>query len=472
MYSEGESAMKKREMTRRELLRGSAMITVGVLAAACAPAAPAPPAQAPAPATQATETPQAAAATAEAVTVKLWCESTGADLDAFCMVGTNFEASKSDLGIKVDCTGFDDLSKVAAATAAGDPPDLVQSWERMNVPGMYQQGGVLPLDPYIDVDKFDTSIVLPGALEGCRTYDGTYFAFPFMCYAGSNFFWNTKLFQDKGLDPTKPPETLEDLMSVGEKFDVYDGDKLMKVGFHPRYAFGAETWCFAFGGKFYDPTKQQITPQDQGVEAGLNWLLSYATKYGADNLDRLAAAYGSFSSANNAFLAGEVAMTAFWDALPAYRDRYAPDVQMAFSSFPYPTSMTDQKGFGKLDFNPCFIPKGAKYADQAWKLLRFIEEDIPSNIEIAVTLANTPQNVNAITSPQNNASPLLKQVQEYASGPKMQIFPPSIPVAAQYATEWNRQVDLIFHGQISVDDGMKKVYDTVQPDLDKALKGG
>ncbi len=404
----------------------------------------------------------------EAITLRYWNESRGADLEMFCQAANSFmDASGGE--VVVECTGFDELAKVVAASAAGDPPELVQSWERTNVPGMFEQGGIIPLNDYMEKDQFDTSIIVPAALEGCRTYDQTYFALPNMCYSASDFFWNKAIFEEHGLDPEQPPTTVEELWDLQEEFDVYEDDKPVVLAFHPKASMHAETWALCFGGQFWDPETLQVTPQHPGNVAGMEWMMRYAEKYGAETLDRLSQSYGQYQSANNPFLSGVLVTTSFWDAMVAYRDRYAEGVEMGFSNFPHPEAMPEQEGFGRLNFNPTFIPQQAKNPEQAWALLKFIAEDIATNILVATTLANTPQNILAIESPENTAGPMLLEIQRYASSDGQKIFPPSMPVASMYATEWRRQTDLIYHGEISVEDGLQKIYDLIQPELDKAI---
>lgn len=400
--------------------------------------------------------------------LSFWNESSGLDLNDFCIAATNF--SKATRDVSVSCTGYSDISKVDAATAAGTPPDLVQSWDWPELPTLFSEGAIVPLNSYMKKDNFDTSLVLPGALPAGQYINGEYFALPFMAFSETDFFWNKKLFQKKGLDPNSPPTTLEELKTIGEKFDVYKNGKLVRVGFNPVYTIPPEAWCFAFGGSFYDDAKKEITPLNPGVVKGLEWLQSYADKYGGAELTRLSTGYGETQSAENPFLSGQVAMTGFWDALVAYRDRYAPSVDMGFSGFPYPVTMPDQAGWGELSFDMCFIPKGASNVDLAWKLLEFIETDVPTNITVAKLLANTPQNVKAINSSRNDATAMLKDVQKYVASPKQKSFPPPIPVATQYATAWTEQTELMFAGKVSIEKGLDRILNEIQPQLEKALK--
>jgi multiple sugar transport system substrate-binding protein len=487
--------------TRRSMLQGMLAVGIGLFVAACgqatSPATPAPsnaaPAQ-PTPASGATSTAASAAqptpaATSEptpaahaspvtanrTINVSWWMASRGDDLLAFETSPKAYMAKHPNVKIEFsgDIAGTG-LSKVEAAIAAGNPPELVQTWDYAGASGIYYKGGITVLDDYIKASKdFDITRLEPATTAACRSVpDGRQWALPDQLYVTSDLFFNTKMFQDKGLDPTKPPQTLEELQKVAALFDVRKGNQLQAVGFHPSAFSSPQVYAFAFGGEFYDADKQKITPDHPGVIAGLQWLVDYYKVYGVDNLRRLLGGYGQYQSAQNPFLAGQVALTTFWDAMVAYRNRYAPSVQYDQAWFPYAANHPEAKGFGTIGFNPTFIPKGAKERDAAWEVLKFNEMDVDTVLETSILLANTPHLLPAMESPgASKADPLLRKCWDYAAKGKMHFFPPPIPVNAQYAQEWKNQVDLMIGGKVTVKEGVQKIIDLVQPQLDKALRG-
>jgi multiple sugar transport system substrate-binding protein len=398
--------------------------------------------------------------------------STGDDLKAFGIAPQKYASLHPEVTVEIASIPQGGLTKVQAAIAAGDPPDMVQSWDRFNASGIYYQGGIQALDDYIKSDSdFDIKQLNPVSVAGCQTFDGKQFALPDQDYVVSNIFYNTAMFKEKGLDPAKPPETLDDLVRIGEMFDVKKGDQYERVGYHPLLFTDAQTYGFAFGGRFWDKEKGKITPDDPGAVAGLEWLLKRFQKYGVDTLRRIQAAYGQSQSAQNPFLAGQVAITAFWDAMSAYRNRYAPSVEYDQAWFPY--GKAEAKGFGNMGFNPTWIAKDSKVKDVAWQLLKFNSMDLDSIVQTSILLGNTPHNLKGLTSPAaEKADPILRKSWEYAKNGKMNYFPPNIPSAAEFSQEWGRQVELILAGKQTIKEGVQKVIDVVQPLVDKGLKGG
>jgi multiple sugar transport system substrate-binding protein len=245
------------------------------------------------------------------------------------------------------------------------------------------------------------------------------------------------------------------------------------VGFHPTAYLNNQAYAFAYGGKFFDATAGKVTPDDPGVVAGLEYLVKWYHDYGVDTLRRLMAGYGQYQSAQNAFLAEQVAMTGFWDALAAYHARYAPQVPMDHAWFPYAAEKPEAKGFGMVNFNPNFVCKDAKERDIAVDVNKFVAMDADSALQMAILLANTPQNLKALDLPAaSKADPLLRKAWNYAAKGQLQYFPPSMPGMAEYSQEWGRQLDLMLAEKVSVKDGVQAIKTTVQPVVDKTLKGG
>ncbi len=66
-------------------------------------------------------------------------------------------------------------------------------------------------------------------------YQGKLYGLPFL-QDDWGFFWNTDAFTAAGLDPTKPPKTLDELWDYAEKLTIYNADgSLTQVGFIPNY---------------------------------------------------------------------------------------------------------------------------------------------------------------------------------------------------------------------------------------------
>ena len=75
---------------------------------------------------------------------------------------------------------------------------------------------VEPLDPWIQAAGIDLDDFYPASLAQCETPDGMTLCLPWGCdvYA---LFWNKDLFKAAGLDPERPPQTMEELVEYADK---------------------------------------------------------------------------------------------------------------------------------------------------------------------------------------------------------------------------------------------------------------
>jgi multiple sugar transport system substrate-binding protein len=80
------------------------------------------------------------------------------------------------------------------------------------------------------------------------------------------------------------PQTIEQLDKIAEHFAT-PGSQTLKspVGYLPD---SRRLWAWApvFGGSFYDQPTQRATIDTNGNRAALNWMRTYQSRYGADNL--------------------------------------------------------------------------------------------------------------------------------------------------------------------------------------------
>jgi sn-glycerol 3-phosphate transport system substrate-binding protein len=106
------------------------------------------------------------------------------------------------------------LSKYKAGLSSGDLPDIVQLQET-DQQQMIDTGTVLPAGVCAKADKYSFSDFLPRVVS-YYTVQGTQYAMPFNT-SGPVLYYNKKAFTAAGLDPEKPPTTLDEVRSAAEK---------------------------------------------------------------------------------------------------------------------------------------------------------------------------------------------------------------------------------------------------------------
>jgi sn-glycerol 3-phosphate transport system substrate-binding protein len=127
-----------------------------------------------------------------------------------------FNASQSD--VKVNLVNQIDyastLTKYKAGLSSGDLPDVVQLQET-DQQQIIDTGTVLPAAVCAEADKYSFSDFLPRVIS-YFTVQGTQYAMPFNT-SGPVLYYNKKAFTAAGLDPEKPPATLDDVRAAAEK---------------------------------------------------------------------------------------------------------------------------------------------------------------------------------------------------------------------------------------------------------------
>jgi sn-glycerol 3-phosphate transport system substrate-binding protein len=135
---------------------------------------------------------------------------------------------------------------------SGQPsrPDLVQMPEYM-VQTMVDSQSVVPVDACLQSSGYDTSAFLPTVLDAWAT-QGVRWAMPFNI-SNPVLFYNKKMFAAAGLDPEKPPVSLDELRADSQAIVDSGAAKYgisLDTGFDSGGGWYIEQW-FAKAGEFY-----------------------------------------------------------------------------------------------------------------------------------------------------------------------------------------------------------------------------
>ena len=137
----------------------------------------------------------------------------------------------------------------------------------------YRQGLVEPLSPWIAEAGVDLDDFFSAPLAQCESSDGETVCLPW----GSDLyalFWNKELFAQAGLDPERPPQTMEELAEYANVLTVRDEQgELVQVGFIPDLSRShTELYARFFGGAGRSGVESAARAFDaQPVIDALNW---------------------------------------------------------------------------------------------------------------------------------------------------------------------------------------------------------
>ena len=199
---------------------------------------------------------------------------------------TQYKAKVQNIAIPFDSM----LTQLQTMTAGGNPPDVMEL--SGNWPYALGGGGALqPLNSYVGSWKGDA---FTNSFE-VGTYKGNIYAAPFSI-SPHGFWYNKELMQKYGLDPNKPPTTMDELDSMMEELRAKMPANIHPIGIDiskTEYALvGFWPWIWTWGGNpmvedssgniainwtdagtvkafqwLQDMVKKNWTPPDQAIKA-------------------------------------------------------------------------------------------------------------------------------------------------------------------------------------------------------------
>ena len=267
--------------------------------------------------------------------------------------------------------------KVLTATAGGNSPDLAGLWDNQ-VAAFSEQGILTPLDDYMKRDGITRDHWIPVYADIC-THMGVMWCVP-TTPATLGLHWNKALFRASadelraaGLDPGRAPKTLEELNKYCEILTKFDEDgNIIQMGFLPQEP-GWFHWAWGswFGGTLIDEDGNITANHPRNVEA-FEWIQSFALKYGTDKIYRFASGFGNFSSPQNPFFSGRVAMVIQGVWMHNYISQYAPGMQYGVA--PWPKTPNGPADFSVASCDILTIPAGVpkERRDAAWEFVKFV----------------------------------------------------------------------------------------------------
>lgn len=242
---------------------------------------------------------------AQAVEIEYWQYTFGARVDAIDQLIEQFQAENPD--ITVTHTNFpyaEYRTKVGTAIPAGEGPDIVQLFYGWL--DAYREAELLvPLPSDIFPSAEIESEFFP--MVQAMNVDGGYYGLP-TAVRSLALFWNKKLFEEAGLDPEAPPQTLDEFVEFATKLTKRDANgNLLQAGFTIAPAGQDHHWwrevlVRQFGGEPYSADGRTVTyNSDAGVKA-IEFYAGLIT-------DQKVSEIGFLTDGQTAFKAGKAGMT-------------------------------------------------------------------------------------------------------------------------------------------------------------------
>jgi multiple sugar transport system substrate-binding protein len=158
-------------------------------------------------------------ARAQTVEIEYWQYTFAQRVQAIDELIKRFEAENPNIKVKQTTVPYDDFRlKIAAAIPAGQGPDVVQlfyGWLQDYLKAKLLQPLPPEIFPAAEIERDFFPLVKQ------MKVDGQYYAVP-TAVRSLALFWNKKLFAEAGLDPAKPPQTLDEMLDMAKKLTKRD----------------------------------------------------------------------------------------------------------------------------------------------------------------------------------------------------------------------------------------------------------
>lgn len=400
------------------------------------------------------------------ITITYWEKWTGFEGEAMRAVVDRFNRIQDRIRVELLTVSRVD-QKMLLATAGGIPPDVAGLWS-YNVNVYADLNAILPLDNYLKKAGIGPEDYLPCYWDLC-VYRDHVWALP-TTPASIALHWNKDLFRQAGLDPEKPPRTIEELDRYAERLTRRDAEgNLQVMGFMPSEpGWWNWAWGYFFGGRLWDGRDHLTADCPENIRA-FEWVQSYAKKYGAQNLRQFQSGFGNFSSPQNAFLAGKVAMELQGVWMHNFIDKYAPHLKWGAAPFPHPADRPDLAGCTNTEADILVIPNGAPHPDEAFEFIRYVNSQEGMELLCMGQRKHSPL---VRVSPEfwaRHPNPYIKVFSDLARGPNT-FATPKIGIWLEYRDELNVAFDRIWLGQETPAEALRKVQARMQPRFERELR--
>jgi ABC-type glycerol-3-phosphate transport system substrate-binding protein len=391
-----------------------------------------------------------------------YCWGGDAEMAAMQKVIDGWNTANPDVQVK-GIGGDIGAEEIVADAAGGNPPDMVIMCDNSAVAGFAHDGVIAPLDDLLKTIGADTSNIIPSSLAWTQ-YGGKQYGLPFGqdTYA---LYYDVDAFKEAGLDPAKPPTTLDELWDDAAKLTKWNADgSLARAGFIPNDPYkNLEQTSALFDCQFYDDASKKVTINSQACVDWLNWFKTWYDTYNKNNA--LVTVIASRTGGDAGLLiSGQQAMGIYgeWNTGAAYIPVVAPNLH--YETAPIPSLDPALYGAGFMNGNAFMIMAGSKHQQEAAKFGMYLMTDDASKVMILQN-SSVPQLKSLLTDPQLTSIPHFTAFLKIAAHPKSWTTP-MISAYSQLIDGLNNALDAVLTGGADPKQQLDDLASTIQAQLD------
>lgn len=309
--------------------------------------------------------------------------------------------------VKIEVTAPVEEEKILPALTGSNPPDILVLSGGDLVKSYAKENLVDELTGAIELGEIDMDDMFTASLGQCKQGEKVY-CLPWGTdlYA---LYWNKDMFEAAGLDPEKPPATMEELVELADQLTIVGDDgKLQQIGFIPDQAWGHnDLYARMFGGFWYSDDGLILTTNNQAMVDSYTWQQQFYAKYGYDNVMEFSTGFGDqYMTPDQPFMAGKLAMyvDGEWMSGPNFISGLKPELNYGVVAFPPPADHKDRAGTVVVGGTVVVIPAGAKDKEASAKLLAWMMSPEILAEEMCAN-ANLPTSKKAAVDPCFTSNP-------------------------------------------------------------------
>lgn len=407
--------------------------------------------------------------TGKVTVITLWHPWGGSQKEEMTRIVDEFNRTHPHIYVKTLFTPTDlgSNQKFFTAVAAKRPPD-VTFVDGTQTAAWAEQGALQPLDTLVQRDNIKASDYFTPSWKQ-NYYKNHVWALTYCADPNFAFAWNKSVFRKCGLDPEKPPKTIEELDRYNNIITKVKNGKIIRIGIIPWSQYGSAnatfTWGWVFKGSFYDPKTKKITANDPNIVKALDWMTSYAKKYDVTKINAFASGFGSRDQ--DPFYTGKLAMKCM--VISGIRDirEYAPNLDYGLTFIPAPRGGEVHSSWvGGWCLG---LPKGSKHPKQAWEFIKWCCHDPKGS-----SLVGEWQGL----FPSYKASPFLKKAAKMEGySVYLKILQecrhqrPVMPAQTFYMNALGKAVEYTVYGKMNSKQALDKATQDTQAELNLRLAG-
>jgi len=365
----------------------------------------------------------------ETIEIEFWTIALG---DAFAdyvngMIDS-YESNHPGVHIKwVDVSGAEVAEKFLAALVGQTPPDVVNIYD---LPRFLQYGVLADMDSLVSTSERDKRI--KSFWRGIGQYQGRNYVIPW--YTSVSMLWyNKEIFQNAGLDPEKPPQSIDEMLEMGRKIYATTGKYGISWRLHP--SLGCPPWALlridGFWPLFNEQQTKTVINNSRAAAIFQKWIDAYQN--GALPPEALAA---SHRDDVNWFVEGRAAMLPFSGG---WITRYFDE---SFEGKAQPAAQPRGKlGQVPASSQALVVPRASGNIKVATDFALFVTND-ENQLEFAQHAPLLPSTIKAASDPYFQRTP--KNLGEEANRFSSRDISNSFVMAPPDVKGWSRMEDVLY----------------------------